>query len=199
MRQSQLLTSISKLSRFQKDQVERFIIDALNLNEECSNRKPDVCPFCHKNTKMIKKGFRKDKQRYQCKECNHIFAFDSHTITACLKIEQSKFYQIALDTLNFVPIKETAAYLNLSVNSVFENRHKVLFAMEQILNQENILLKGTIEIDETFELQSSKGSRILTRKARKRGEPSKYRGLSHEQVCIVTTTNRTGHEIFKVY
>lgn len=58
-------------------------------------------------------------------------------------------------------------------------------------------LSGTIEIDETFELESQKGCRKIQRKARKRGGPSSYRGLSHEQVCIVTTTDRNGHEIFK--
>ena len=58
-------------------------------------------------------------------------------------------------------------------------------------------LSGTIEIDETFELESQKGCRKIQRKARKRGGPSSYRGLFHEQVCIVTTTDRNGHEIFK--
>lgn len=46
-------------------------------------------------------------------------------------------------------------------------------------------------------MESKKGSKDIKRKARKRGEPSNYRGISHEQVCIVTTTDRNGHEIFK--
>ena len=47
-------------------------------------------------------------------------------------------------------------------------------------------------------LKAKKGAgRNIQRKARKRGGPSSYRGLSHEQVCIVTTTDRNGHEIFK--
>lgn len=197
MRQSSLLVSISKLSKYQRAQLERFVIDSLNLNSEYENIQPDICPFCNQHSKMIKKGFRKDKQRFQCKECGHIFAYDSHTITACLKIEKSKFYEIVLDTLNFVAIKTTAARLDLSVQTVFENRHKLLCALEALLDKEPELLVGTIEIDETYELESQKGNRNIIRKARRRGEPSKYRGLSHEQICIVTTTNRTGHEIFK--
>ena len=35
-------------------------------------------------------------------------------------------------------------------------------------------LSGTIEIDETFELESQKGCRKIQRKARKRGGPSYY-------------------------
>lgn len=78
-----------------------------------------------------------------------------------------------------------------------ENRHKILCALEELLLVERGKLCGTIEIDETYELESQKGSKDVKRKARKRGGPSKYRGLSHEQVCIVTTTDRKGHEIFK--
>lgn len=107
------------------------------------------------------------------------------------------FHKIVLDTLNCVAIKTTAADLDVSIQCVFENRHKLLCALEQLLNMEHIKLSGTIEFDETFELESQKGNRNIKRKARKRGGLLKYRGLSHEQVCIVITTDRNGHEIFK--
>lgn len=54
-----------------------------------------------------------------------------------------------------------------------------------------------MEIDKTFDLESEKGSRKIERKARKRGEPSNLRGIYHKQVCIVTTTDWNGYEIFK--
>lgn len=113
------------------------------------------------------------------------------------KIERSMFQKIVLDTLSCVPIKTTAADLNLSILCIFENRHKILCTLEGLLLTEGVKLSGTIEI-KTFELESQKGSKNIKRKARKRGGPSQYRGLSHEQICIVTTTDRNGHEIFKV-
>lgn len=114
-----------------------------------------------------------------------------------LKLEHSVFHEIVVDILHCVPILQPAAKLDMANSDVFNNRHKVLCALEELLLQEHILLDGTIEIDETFELESQKGLRKIKRKAHKRGEPSKYRGLSHEQVCIVTTTDRNRHEIFK--
>lgn len=79
---------------------------------------------------------------------------------------------------------------------MFYNRHKLLTYLNQYLdNDDTNKLSGTIEIDETYILESVKGIRNIKRKARHRGEPSKYRGLSHEQLCIVTTTDRNGHEI----
>lgn len=177
--------------------MEMYVIDVLRLNNEDKDMKPRYCPYCNKQSRMIKKGFKNNKQRYQCKECQHIFTYNSHTITMHSKIERSMFQKIVLDTLSCIPIKQTAADLDLSIPCIFENRHKILCALEELLFVEKDKLSGTIEIDETHELESQKGSRNVKRKARKRGGPSKYRGLSHEQVCIVTTTDRNGHEIFK--
>lgn len=160
MKLAELLKSIAQLTAFQKKQLEGFLIDAFRLNEEEKNRKPDRCPHCHKESRVIKKGFNKGKQRFQCKDCLHLYTFDSHTITTYLKIERSMFQRIVLDILNCIPIKQTTVELDVSIQCVFENRH-------------------------------------IKRAARKRGDPSNFRGLSHEQVCIVTTTNRSGREIFK--
>ncbi|TDW06788.1 ISXO2 transposase-like protein [Breznakia blatticola] len=197
MKQSVLLKSIAALTPFQKRMLETKLIDLLKLNEIDKNAKPDVCPCCGKESNMIKKGFCRGKQRYQCKDCKKIFSYNSGLITMYSRLERSMFQQIVFDTISCVPIKETAAKLDLSIQCVFENRHKVLCALEQLLIVDDEKLSGTIEIDETYELESQKGSRNIKRKARKRGEPSNFRGLSHEQVCIVTTTDRNGHEIFK--
>ena len=196
MKQSELLKSISKLTQNQKNHLFKDIRDYLRLNNDIKQEKPSVCPVCHKRSKMIKKDKQYGKQRYKCKNCNHVFVYDSHTITANMKISNDVFYQIVIDTLNIVPISKTAARLDLPVKTVFFNRHKFLTYLNDYLNKEDIKLSGTIEIDETYVLESQKGSKSLNnRKARHRGEPSKYRGLSHEQLCIVTTTDRNGHEI----
>lgn len=197
MRQSELLISISKLSKHQRECLNRTIINALKLNDEYQNKRPDTCPCCGNASPMIKKGKRNNKQRFLCKDCNRVFTYDTGTITSYSKIELSKFQAIVLDTLSCIPIKTTAANHNVNVSTVFEIRHKLLAALEHVLTIEGQLLSGTVEIDETYELQSEKGSRAISRKARHRGEPSNYRGLSHEQICIVTTTDRNGHEIFK--
>ena len=120
-------------------------------------------------------------------ECEHKFTHDSHMITSFLKIDVDEFIEICIDTLTMVPIHKTAARLN---------RHKFLGILEKHLESEKKQLSGTIECDETYVLESSKGSSLKRRKARHRGEPSKFRGISHEQICIVTTKDRNAHEIF---
>lgn len=197
MKQSELLKSISKLSDSQRERIIREIKDYLMINEQLADTRPDVCPCCGKHTRLIKKGKQSGKQRYQCKTCGSKFVYDSHHITSCMKITHDEFIEICLDTITLVPIKETAARLNRSIYCVFNNRHKFLALLEKIVDEETDLVSGTIEFDEKYILESNKGSSPENRKSRKRGGKSNYRGISHEQVCIVTTTDRTGHEIFK--
>ncbi len=50
---------------------------------------------------------------------------------------------------------------------------------------------GIVEMDETYSLYSEKGKRnIEGRKPRKRGGSSKFRGISHEQVCVLIARDR---------
>ena len=136
---------------------------------------------------MIKKGFARGKQRYLCMDCYHKFTYDSHMITSFLKIDVDEFVKICIDTLTMVPIHKTTARLN---------RSKFLSMLEKYLESEKIQLSGTIEFDETYVLEFSKGFPLKRRKVHHRGEPSRFRGISHQQICIVTTTDRNEHEIF---
>ena len=196
MHEIELITNFNKLTQSQQNHIQREIIDFCNLNDCLGDNRPYQCPYCHKKTKMIKKGFAHGKQRYLCMECEHKFTYDSHMITSFLKIDVDEFIEICIDTLTMVPIHKTATRLNRSIKCVFLNRHKFLSMLEKYLESEKIQLSGTIEGDETYVLESSKGSSLKHRKARHRGEPSRFRGISHEQICIVTTTDRNEHEIF---
>lgn len=199
MRQSEVLIRFSKLTDSQKERIRREVDDFISMNEELSGQRPKRCPKCRSEYKLIGHGrqISNQKPRYTCVSCGHTSVYDSGTIFSNLKISKDEFIEICMDTLNLVPIKETAARLDRSVPTVHMNRHKFLAVLEEILEAEAALLSGTVEIDETYELESTKGTTPTNRKARHRGEPSKFRGISHEQVCIVTTTDRNGHEIFK--
>jgi transposase-like protein len=199
MRQSEVLKKFSQLTDTQKELIRREVDDFLALNKDLAEEKPAVCPKCGEKYKMISHGHQKGngKPRYRCSGCERVMTYDSCTIMCNLKISKDEFIEICRDTLNLVPISQTAARLDLSIPTVHLNRHKFLAVLEDLLEAETSTLSGTVEIDETYELESSKGVPPENRKARKRGEPSHFRGISREQVCIVTTTDRNGHEIFK--
>lgn len=199
MRQSEVLKKYSRLTDTQKELINRQVDDYLALNKQLSEERPAKCPKCGQAYKMISHGAQKNngKRRYTCNGCKRTMTYDSCTIMSNLKISKDEFIEICRDTLDLVPIAKTAARLSLSVPTIHLNRHKFLAVLEEMIDSDTAVLSGTVEIDETYELESSKGITPENRKARKRGGPSQFRGISHEQVCIVTTTDRNGHEIFK--
>ena len=54
---------------------------------------------------------------------------------------------------------------------------------------------GITEADETYLLESDKGQRQLSRKARKRGGHATKRGISGEQVCVLVARDRSGQTL----
>ena len=59
-------------------------------------------------------------------------------------------------------------------------------------------LKGIVEADETYVLESRKGARGLGRKAPRRGGKAKKRGLSREQVPVLMAADRSGTTVSAV-
>ena len=80
--------------------------------------------------------------------------------------------------------------LHINKKTAFDWRHKILASIEDIQQSK---FSGIIESDETFFLQSDKGKRKgLERTARKRGGHSSSRGISNDQVAVITTADRKG-------
>ena len=73
-------------------------------------------------------------------------------------------------------------------------RHRFLAAARS----DSEVLKGIVEADETYVLESRKGARGLGRKARRRGGKAKKRGLSREQVPVLMAADRSGTTVSAV-
>jgi hypothetical protein len=56
-------------------------------------------------------------------------------------------------------------------------------------------LSVIVEADETYRLESQKGSRNMTRKPRKRGGVAKKRGISSELDCLLVARDRSGQTL----
>ena len=81
--------------------------------------------------------------------------------------------------------------LKISLSTAFYWRHKVINSLRTLGVEQ---LSGIVESDETFFLESMKGKQPVTnRKPHKRGAKSKFRGISHEQVCVLVAMDRNGH------
>lgn len=185
------------LTDYQTDKIAREILDILNLNKKFLNTTPDKCPNCLSvDSKFIKKGVNSGKQRYQCKKCLSVFVWDVNQLTYHSKVSRDKWNIVICDTLSLVSLLKTAAKVDLSENTVFRMRHKFLLVLEDLV--ESNVLSGVIECDETYILESLKGTVTADRKPRKRQTPATKRGLSNEQVCVIVASNRNGTEYARV-
>ena len=85
-------------------------------------------------------------------------------------------------------VKASAERCDVAVSTAFRWRHRFLAAARS----GSEVLKGIVEADETYVLESRKGARKLGRKARRRGGKAKKRGLSREQVPVLMAADRSG-------
>jgi len=90
-----------------------------------------------------------------------------------------------------MPLRKIAEQLNIHISTAFYWRHKILMSL---MREPMDSLKGIVEADELYILESNKGKnqvkKLGSRKARKRGGVSQFRGISREQVCILFAADR---------
>ena len=88
------------------------------------------------------------------------------------RTDEDIWKEVLADTLEFVSIDKAAERLGLSHDRVFHIRHKILAAMEHSEATNPTRLSAVKECDETFVLESLKGTKIPAgywRSARKHG------------------------------
>ena len=168
---------------------------AITTRRKHSSKKPTPsCPHC-KSSSVVRHGKARAKQRYLCKECNKTFVPTTMTTLSDSHYGEAVWKQVVEDTINGESLKRTANKLNISKNTAFYMRHKILMSMESKINNKPTVLSGVCELDETYILESMKGTALpdgYWRKARKHGARSKNKGLNAEHVCCCTGVQRDG-------
>jgi transposase-like protein len=148
------------------------------------------CPQC-KTKHVHRHGRAHGLQRYKCQECRR--TFNALTGTPLSRLRKKDCWLKYHDALNnSYSVRKSAALSGVHKNTSFRWRHRFLKTQNISRDQS---LSGIVEIDECFILESCKGKRGLSRKARKRGGKSGKRGLSSEQIPILIARDRSGNHI----
>ncbi|CAM3658317.1 IS1595 family transposase [Cohnella lubricantis] len=140
-------------------------------------------------------GMNRSRQRYLCKDCGSSF-----NNTTAIPLSGThyphkwlKYFQLMVKG---VTLPKIAEQLDIHVSTAFYWRHKILSALRSLGFS---TLRGVIESDETYFLESDKGKKSIShRKPRKRGGKANKRGISKEQISIVVAHDRNGNVIFKL-
>lgn len=173
-----------------------MILDAVKilLASENTSDIPD-CPYCS-STKAIRYGHKCRKQRFRCKQCGRTFVTTTHTIMSQSHFSETVWQEVISDTVRGNSIDYSANKLNINHRTLFDMRHKILLALQELPETKHVLLGGVSELDETFVLECYKGKPLpetVERKARKHGAKAQKRGISNEYVCICTGIERKGN------
>jgi len=148
------------------------------------------CPACH-SSHLHRHGHAHGLQRYRCVPCGRTFNALTGTPLARLR-HKSLWLDYADCLLDSRSVRQAASQLGVHRNTTFRWRHRFLSLAK---TDRPHGLHGIAEADELYVLESEKGSRQMTRPARRRGGHARRRGISNEQVCILVARDRTGQTL----
>jgi transposase-like protein len=149
-----------------------------------------ACVHCG-STSVKRNGKYRTRQRYLCKDCGKTFNDMTNTPFSGSRYPEKwvKYIELMIEGYTLPKIAER---LKIHISTAFYWRHKILNALGSLgFNQ----LQGIVESDETFFRESMKGREVPHRKAKKRGEKDRKRGISNLKIAVVVAQDRNGNAI----
>lgn len=156
------------------------------------HKKP--CPHCSSKN-VYKRGKQRGVQMYRCNSCSKWYSETNGTPLYDIKLK-NKWQSYLKCMEQGMPIKKIAKELDISIQTSFDWRHKILSSLSQFTPTE---LSEEVECDELELPVNEKGNRNLARKARKRGTDFK-RNQGKDIVTtvqVVTAVQRNGEKYLK--
>jgi len=194
MKASEFLELISTVNQLDHHQRRVLTVTLTQLSDEpkvselieTAFDSKGLCPHCS-HSESYRHGSASGLQRYRCKACKKTFNALTKTPLAHLRYK-SKWLEYLYAITESSTVRKAASDLKVHRNTTFRWRHRFLTWIKQ---DRPSALHGITEADETYLLESHKGSRKLERKPRKRGGSASKRGVSNEQVCILIARDRS--------
>lgn len=176
-----------------QQELEGAVIE-LAKAEVITKRGKKPCPYC-KSVKVYKRGKQNEVQMYSCNGCSRWYSETTGTALSYIKLK-SKWQSYLGCMEQGLSIKEIAEELEISIQTSFDWRHKILSSLSQF---EPEVLSNEVECDELELALNNKGSLDLQRLPRQRGSDFIRNAGKGEvtTVQIVTLVQRNGTKILK--
>jgi len=166
---------------------DKVLAELLPDLREAKFAKGVICPRCG-GSGAKRNGTYRGRQRYLCRCCGRTFNDLTGTPMA-----GTHYPELWLNYLRAMVEGRTlpglAEELGIHISTAFYWRHKILRAIRKL--KDGGSLSGIVEADETYFLESQKGSKnLICRKHRKRGGKASKKGVSQEQVAVLAAVDR---------
>lgn len=176
-------------------------IRAALYDDAASDVEEPLC--CHRcgSVSVVRKGHARDgRQRYLCKDCGRTFTQGSGRVLGTSKLPASTWMAYAECFVLALPLRDCAAVCGVSLKTSFTMRHRLIEVVTAFSPAFAVGDGCSCELDETYFRESfkgnhAKGSFKMPRKPRRHGGKLHRRGLSKEQICVMTGISDAG-ELF---
>ena len=162
--------------------------ECIALIEQAARGRP--CPRCG-CARVHRCGQASGLQRFRCLGCGR--SYNALTGTPLARLRKKEHWLAYLQcVLESRTVREAARVVGVHRTTSFRWRHRFV---PGAMRDRPAILSAIVEADETYRLESQKGSRNMTRKPRKRGGVATKRGISGELDCLLVARDRTGQTL----
>jgi transposase-like protein len=148
------------------------------------------CPRCG-CCRVHRCGQASGLQRLRCLGCRR--SYNALTGTPLARLRKRghwlTYLQCVLDSFT---VRKAAAITGVHRTTSFRWRHRFV---PGVARDRPARLSTIVEADETYLLESQKGSRDMKRPARKRGGKAPHRGIGRAHDCLLVACDRDGHAL----
>jgi transposase-like protein len=148
------------------------------------------CPHC-RHPRRHRCGEANGLQRFRCLGCRRTFNALTGTPLARLR-KRERWLAYLQCVLESRTVRDAAHLTGVHRTTSFRWRHRFVPGAAR---EWPASLCAIVEADETYRLESQKGSRTLTRPARQRGGVARRRGINREHDCLLVARDRSGQTL----
>jgi transposase-like protein len=150
-------------------------------------QKGDSCPHCA-GRRIQKWGTFSGRQRFRCRRCERTFSTFTGTALTYLK-HPERWCQLLWCVDGRLTVRASAEVLGVNKDTALRWRHRLL---AQWRREPRFRLTGSIVVGDFCMPHSAKGSRLLTRPARRHGEPWSFPFDQTGPVTVLVARARPG-------
>jgi transposase-like protein len=162
--------------------------ECIALIEQAARGRP--CPRCS-CARAHRCGQASGLQRFRCLGCRR--SYNALTGTPLARLRKKEHWLAYLQcVLESRTVREAARVVGVHRTTSFRWRHRFV---PGAMRDRPAMLTAIVEADETYRLESQKGSRNMTRKPRKRGGVATKRGINKEHDCLLVARDRSGQTL----
>lgn len=153
---------------------------------------PEACVRCG-SVHIRRKGHGRDgSQRWLCVDCNRTFNARTSRVMASSKLKPAVWFRFIECFVDCLSLRTCAARCDVCLKTAFFMRRRLIECIRGYSPVFHADSGSEVQLDETYFRESFKGNHKysktfrMPRKSHHRGTPASKRGLSKEQICVMT-------------